>query len=74
MSVLEYEAERFAGAVKNGGTLISVRSESSEEVSRAKDSLKATGAHDIASSSEAGSQNAARDRDRVLEEDEVTTR
>ncbi len=76
MGIPEYEAKRFEGAVKNGGTLLSVHCESSEEVSRAKDCLKATGAHDIASSTEAGSQNAARDRDRdrVLEEDEVTTR
>src|ERR1700759_1145063 len=52
MGIPEYEAKRFEGAVKDGGTLLSVHCETSEEVSRAKDALKSTGAKDIASSGE----------------------
>jgi hypothetical protein len=48
----EYEAKRYEGRVKDGGILVSVHCDSSEEVSRAKDVLKATGAEDIASSGE----------------------
>ena len=57
MGIPEYEAKRFEGAVKGGGTLLSVHCESSEEVSRAKEALKATGAKDVASSGEEGSGN-----------------
>lgn len=55
MGIPEYEAKRFEGAVKGGGTLLSVHCESSDEVSRAKEALKATGAKDVASSGEEGS-------------------
>ena len=55
MGIPEYEAKRFEGAVKNGGTLLSVHCDTSDEISRAKDVLKGTGARDIASSSEATS-------------------
>ena len=52
MGIPEYEAKRYEGRVKDGGILLSVHCESSEEISRAKDVLKATGAEDIASSGE----------------------
>ena len=52
LGIPEYEAKRYAGRVKDGGVLLSVHCDSSEEVSRAKDILKATGAEDIASSGE----------------------
>ena len=55
MGIPEYEAKRFEGAVKDGGTLLSVHCDTSEEVSKAKDLLKSTGARDIASSGEATS-------------------
>jgi hypothetical protein len=55
MGIPEYEAKRFEGAVKDGGTLLSVHCDTSEEVSKAKDLLKRTGARDIASSGEATS-------------------
>jgi len=42
-----------AGQVKDGGTLLSVHCDTSEQISRAKDLLKATGATDIASTGEA---------------------
>jgi hypothetical protein len=52
MGIPEYEAKRYEGHVKGGGTLLSVHCNSSEDVSRAKDLLKSTGATDIASSGE----------------------
>jgi hypothetical protein len=53
MGIPEYEAKRYEGRVKGGGTLLSVHCDTSEQVSRAKDLLKSTGAEDIASSGEA---------------------
>lgn len=48
----EYEAKRYEGRVKNGGILLSVNCNSSEEISRAKEVLKATHAEDISSAGE----------------------
>jgi len=70
MGIPEYEAKRFEGAVKDGGTLLSVHCDTSDEISRAKDSLKATGAKDIASTGEEGSKDAGR----VRQDDVVVTR
>lgn len=52
MGIPEYEAKRYEGRVKDGGILLSVHCDSSEEVSKAKEILKSTGAEDIASSGE----------------------
>jgi hypothetical protein len=52
MGIPEYEAKRYEGRIKEGGILLSVHCDSSEEVSRAKDILKQTGAEDIASAGE----------------------
>ncbi len=52
MGIPEYEAKRYEGRVKDGGILISVHCETSEEISRAKEVLKAAGGEDIASSGE----------------------
>lgn len=52
LGIPEYEAKRYEGRVKDGGVLLSVHCDSSDEVSRAKDILKATGADDISSSGE----------------------
>ena len=57
MGIPEYEAKRYEGAVKGGGTLLSVHCDTSEQVDAAKASLKNTGARDISSSSEAGSKD-----------------
>ena len=46
MGIPEYEAKRFEGAVKGGGTLLSVHCDTSEEVSRAKQALRDTGARE----------------------------
>src|SRR5580692_11750926 len=52
MGIPEYEAIRYEGRVKGGGTLLSVHCDTSDEVSRAKSILKGTKAEDIAASSE----------------------
>jgi len=52
MGIPEYEAKRYEGRVKEGGVLVSVHCDSSEEVSRAKDILKRAGGEDVASAGE----------------------
>jgi hypothetical protein len=52
MGIPEYEAKRYEGRVKEGGVLLSVHCDTSEEISRAKELLKATGAEDISSAGE----------------------
>jgi hypothetical protein len=52
MGIPEYEAKRYEGRVKDGGVLLSVHCETPGEVLRAKEVLQATGAADIAASTE----------------------
>jgi hypothetical protein len=59
LGIPEYEAKRYEGAVKGGGTLLSVHCDTSEQIDIAKASLKETGAQDIASSGESGSNDKA---------------
>ena len=53
VGIPEYEAIRYEGRVKNGGTLLSVHCDTSDQVKRAKDVLESSGAEDIASTGEA---------------------
>ena len=55
MGIPEYEAKRYEGRVKGGGTLLSVHCDTSAQVSRAKELLKSSGAEDIASTGESRS-------------------
>ena len=57
LGIPEYEAKRYEGAVKDGGTLLSVHCDTAEQVDVAKASLKETGAQDVASASESGSDD-----------------
>ena len=59
MGIPEYEAKRYEGRVKDGGVLLSVHCSTSEEITRAKDILKRTGADDISSSGEKSSDSYA---------------
>ncbi len=52
MGVPEYEAKRFQGRLKDGGVLLSVHCDTSEEIAQAKAVLKRTGADDISSAGE----------------------
>src|SRR5215831_13213154 len=65
MGIPEYEAKRYEGMVKEGGILVSVHCDNSDWVGRAKDILERTGAHDVASSGEAGADYAESDKPRV---------
>jgi hypothetical protein len=55
MGIPEYEAQRYEGRVKGGGTLLSVHCDTNDEIARAKNILKGTSAEDIAATSEASS-------------------
>ena len=57
LGIPEYEAKRYEGAVKNGGTQLSVHCDTSEQIDAAKAALKDTGAQDISSASEAGNED-----------------
>jgi hypothetical protein len=60
MGIPEYEAKRYEGRVKDGGILLSVHSNSSEETKKAKEILERTGAQDVSSTGEAsGDEKAA---------------
>lgn len=52
MGIPEYEAKRYEGRLKEGGVLLSVHCNTSDEVSRAKELLEGSGAEDIASTGE----------------------
>jgi hypothetical protein len=47
MDIPEYEAKRYEGRIKEDGILLSVHCDTSEEIKRAKELLKSTGAEDI---------------------------
>ena len=53
MGIPEYEAKRYEGRVKDGGILLSVHCDTSDEISRAKTILENRGAQDISSTGEA---------------------
>jgi hypothetical protein len=62
LGIPEYEAKRYEGAVKGGGTLLSVHCDTAEQIDSAKAGLKETGAQDIASTSETDSDHKAGDK------------
>jgi len=64
MGIPEYEAKRYEGRVKDGGVLLSVHCDTSDEITRAKDILKRTGAEDIAAAGEEAVAATANVRDR----------
>lgn len=66
MGIPEFEAKRYEGAVKGGGTLLSVHCSTSERVSAAKEALRATGAKDVAATGEESSGSRS---ERVREEE-----
>lgn len=71
MGVPEYEAKRYEGHVKGGGTLLSVHCDTSDEIDRARHLLEGAGATDVSSTSEAaGADVADVESDRVRRRDE----
>jgi hypothetical protein len=55
LGIPEFEAKRYEGRVQKGGILLSVHCETSEEIKRAKEIMKNTGAEDICSTGESSS-------------------
>lgn len=62
MGIPEYEAKRYEGRVKKGGILVSIHCDNSDWINKAKETLKATGAEDVSSSSEAAADYGKSDR------------
>jgi hypothetical protein len=62
MGIPEYEAKRYEGRVKEGGILLSVHSDSSDETARAKSILEQTGAEEISSAGEAAGDTSRESR------------
>jgi hypothetical protein len=56
MGIPEFEAKRYEGRLQKGGILLSVHCSTSDEVTRAKDVLKRTGAEDVSSTGEASAK------------------
>jgi hypothetical protein len=52
MGIPEFEAKRYEGRLKQGGILLSVHCDTSDEIKRAKEVLKATGGEDVSSTGE----------------------
>src|SRR5580704_16437496 len=52
MGIPEYEAKRYEGRLKKGGVLLSVHCDTSDQIKRAKELLKDTGAEDISAAGE----------------------
>ncbi len=73
MGIPEYEAKRYEGRVKDGGVLLSAHCNTSEEISRAKEILKATGAEDISSAGEKALSSHGVNTDGVKDERRITT-
>ena len=61
MGIPEYEAKRYEARLREGGILISVHSENSNETKRAKEIFERDGAADIASAGE----ESVKDKDRA---------
>lgn len=57
MGIPEYEAKRYEGRLQKGGILLSVHCDSSEEIKRAKEIMKNTGAEDVSSAGESSSDS-----------------
>ena len=52
LGIPEYEAKRYEGKIKDGNILISVHTENSDEIKKAKEIFKQAGAEDISTTGE----------------------
>jgi len=62
LGIPEYEAKRYEGRIQKGGILLSVHCDTSDEIKRAKEIMKNTGAEDISSTGESSSDYPASER------------
>jgi len=72
MGIPELEAKRYEGKLKEGNMLISVHTENSDEISRAKDIFKAAGAQDICTTGESSTPKGSKGGKRASEPVEET--
>ena len=63
MGIPEFEAKRYEGRLQKGGILLSVHCDTAEEIKRAKEVLKVTGAEDVSSTGESSVDTKTTDRD-----------
>jgi hypothetical protein len=77
LGIPEFEAKLYEGAVKDGGALLSINCTAVDQIHRAKSSLERTGARDVASTSEAISNDISgndSDGGNVFDGDELRVR
>lgn len=60
MGIPEYEAKKYEGRVKTGSSLISVHTEDSDEIARAKDIFQRAGGQDIGTITDAALADSSR--------------
>jgi hypothetical protein len=63
VGIPEFEAKRYEGRLQKGGILLSVHCDTAEEIKRAKEVLKVTGAEDVSSTGESSVDTKTTDRD-----------
>jgi hypothetical protein len=63
IGIPEFEAKRYEGRLQKGGILLSVHCDTAEEIKRAKEVLKVTGAEDVSSTGESSVDTKTTDRD-----------
>src|SRR5271154_788378 len=64
LGIPEYEAKRYEGRMQKGGILLSVHCDTSDEIKRAKELMKITGAEDISSTGESSADYPTTDQAR----------
>lgn len=64
LGIPEYEAKRYEGRMQKGGVLLSVHCDTSDEIKRAKELMKITGAEDISSTGESSADQPTTDEAR----------
>src|SRR6202163_4471238 len=57
LGIPEYEAKRYEGRIQKGAILLSVHCDTSDEIKRAKEVMKRTGAEDISSTGESSADS-----------------
>jgi hypothetical protein len=62
LGIPELEAKRYEGKVKEGNILLSVHTENSEEIKRAKEIFTQAGAHDICTTGEASTPRETKEK------------
>jgi hypothetical protein len=71
LGIPEIEAKRYEGKIKKGNLLLSVHTENSAEISRAKDIFTKAGAQDICTTGEASTPKESKATGRAAHRDEV---